>query len=45
MSSTMKIGFAITREKQVKKWNRAWKIAMIVKLNPDWRDLFFDLNR
>ncbi|MHA1597331.1 MAG: GIY-YIG nuclease family protein [Alphaproteobacteria bacterium] len=30
---------AIGREKQLKKWNRAWKIEMIEKANPDWRDL------
>lgn len=31
---------AINREKQIKKWNRAWKIALIEKSNPDWRDLY-----
>ena len=31
---------AITREKQLKKWNRAWKIALIEEGNPDWRDLW-----
>ncbi len=30
---------AIVREKQVKKWRRAWKIAMIEKYNPAWLDL------
>ena len=30
---------AITREKQIKKWYRAWKIALIEKANPQWRDL------
>lgn len=34
---------AITREKQIKKWNRAWKIALIQKQNPEWRDLFSDI--
>ena len=34
---------AITREKQLKKWNRAWKIRMIQQANPDWRDLAEDL--
>jgi putative endonuclease len=33
---------AITREKQIKKWNRAWKIALIQKENPGWRDLYLD---
>ncbi len=31
---------AILREKQMKKWNRAWKIALIEKDNPTWRDLW-----
>jgi putative endonuclease len=31
---------AITREKQIKKWNRAWKINLIQKENPIWRDLY-----
>jgi putative endonuclease len=31
---------AITREKQLKKWNRAWKIELIEHVNPQWRDLW-----
>ena len=31
---------AITREKQVKKWNRAWKIRLIEECNPYWNDLW-----
>src|SRR3546814_8212203 len=30
---------AIAREKAIKKWRRAWKIDLIEKANPDWRDL------
>jgi putative endonuclease len=30
---------AITREKQMKKWERAWKIRLIEKDNSEWRDL------
>jgi putative endonuclease len=30
---------AIQREKQLKKWNRSWKLRMIELKNPDWRDL------
>ena len=34
---------AILREKRIKKWLRAWKIALIEADNPDWRDLAVDL--
>jgi putative endonuclease len=30
---------AITREKQLKKWRRAWKIELIEQSNPDWEEL------
>jgi putative endonuclease len=30
---------AITREKQLKKWNREWKVQLIEAKNPDWIDL------
>ena len=30
----------ILREKRLKKWNRAWKIALIEKANPEWMDLW-----
>ena len=33
---------AITREKRIKKWNRAWKMEMIEATNPEWRDLAED---
>jgi putative endonuclease len=36
---------AIAREKQLKHWNRAWKIRLIEDGNSDWRDLFEDINR
>ena len=32
------------REYQIKKWKRAWKIRLIEETNPDWRDLYPDLN-
>ena len=35
---------AIHREKRLKSWNRAWKIALIEKENPDWDDLYERLN-
>jgi putative endonuclease len=34
---------AIAREKQIKKWNRGWKVRVIEKMNRDWRDLYPDL--
>jgi len=40
---TEDVNSAISREKQLKKWNRAWKIALIEKNNPEWRDLYYDL--
>ena len=35
---------AIRREKQIKKWNRAWKIQLIEAMNPNWRDLIDDID-
>ena len=37
------INDAITREKQVKKWVRKWKIELIEKTNPHWKDLYEEL--
>ena len=34
---------AIAREKQLKKWKRAWKYRLIETMNPDWADLASDL--
>jgi putative endonuclease len=34
---------AITREKRLKKWNRAWKIRLIEERNPEWSDLFAEI--
>jgi putative endonuclease len=34
---------AYRRERQLKKWNRAWKLELIERFNPEWRDLFEDL--
>ena len=34
---------AITREKQIKKWKRAWKIELIEKANPKWHDLYGEI--
>jgi putative endonuclease len=35
---------AIRREKTLKKWQRAWKLNLIGRVNPDWDDLFLTLN-
>jgi len=34
---------AIVKEKQIKKWNRAWKIKLIEKNNSAWHDLYDDI--
>lgn len=34
---------AIIREKRIKEWKRAWKLELIEKDNPDWRDLYTDI--
>ena len=36
------INDAIAREKQIKSWKRKWKLALIEKNNPTWRDLYED---
>ncbi len=34
---------AILREKRLKKWRRAWKLELIERHNPQWRDLYEEL--
>ncbi len=34
---------AILRERQMKKWNRKWKIRLIEEKNPDWKDLYNEI--
>ena len=36
---------AIEREKEIEKWRRAWKIDLIEKENPEWKDLYPDITR
>jgi putative endonuclease len=36
---------AISREKEIKKWRRAWKVALIVQENPGWMDLYENIAR
>jgi putative endonuclease len=31
------------RERQIKKWNRVWKLELIEKSNPSWRDLYEEI--
>ena len=35
---------AIAREKQLKKWERRWKLELIEAMNPTWDDLYLTLN-
>jgi putative endonuclease len=42
MHSTMET--AISREKALKKWNRAWKLKLIEERNPEWIDLWAEIN-
>jgi putative endonuclease len=37
------VSAAIQREKCIKKWNRNWKIELIEKNNPDWKDLYREI--
>jgi putative endonuclease len=34
---------ALQREKQIKEWKRKWKLELIEKANPEWRDLYEDI--
>jgi len=34
---------AILREKQMKKWNRKWKMRLIEEKNPEWKDLYNEI--
>ncbi|MEK7646321.1 MAG: GIY-YIG nuclease family protein [Patescibacteria group bacterium] len=36
---TIDVNAALTREKQLKKWSRKWKLELIEKSNPQWKDL------
>ena len=38
------ISLAMAQEKKLKKWRRAWKLALIERDNPQWRDLYDELN-
>ena len=34
---------ALTREKLIKRWKRQWKLELIEKENPNWKDLYYQL--
>jgi putative endonuclease len=36
-------GQAVLREKQIKEWRRKWKLALIGKSNPEWKNLYNDI--
>ena len=36
---------AIAREKAIKAWKRRWKTELVSRNNPDWRDLYDDINK
>ena len=36
---------AITREKEIKKWRRDWKVALIEEANPHWDDLYDSITK
>ena len=40
---TNSIESAINKEKQIKKWRRRWKLDLIEKMNPDWKDLYDEI--
>jgi len=37
------INEAILREKRIKKWKRDWKIKLIERNNPEWKDLYYNI--
>ena len=39
----VKVKEAIIREKRLKKWKRKWKIELIEKKNPEWKDLYNEI--
>lgn len=43
IEETNDISQAIEREKQMKKWNREWKLNLIEEKNPEWKDLYDEI--
>jgi len=42
--SYQSVNEAIYREKQIKRWERRWKLELIEQINPGWKDLYRELN-
>jgi len=42
---TCDIDAALNRKKQLKKWRRKWKLALIESTNPEWKDLGDEINQ
>ena len=40
VEETDDVSAALTREKQLKKWKRSWKLRLIETINPEWKDLY-----
>ena len=40
---TPNVTAAIQREKSLKHWSRAWKVALIERTNPEWHDLYDEI--
>ncbi|MDX2073643.1 MAG: GIY-YIG nuclease family protein [Alphaproteobacteria bacterium] len=40
-----RIDDAILREKQIKEWNRNWKLRQIMEMNPEWKDLYGEITQ
>ena len=38
------VAAAYTREQRIKRWRREWKLALIEKINPQWRDLYDEIS-
>lgn len=37
------VNLAIRREKRLKEWQRNWKLNLIESINPEWKDLYFEI--
>jgi putative endonuclease len=41
--TTDDVAIAIKREKQLKRWRRDWKLELVARVNPEWKDIYPDL--